>query len=434
MSRDRESAARAAGVGSGGGSFGSKGSRRRWRGVAAAWIVLAGFAGAATAEESEGTRAAPVRPGLDEAPPPILVPAIRVTLRDRSTLEGLDGGEDAKALTIIQMGVKRSIPKAQIEAKEAVELPSLTVEAAESTFQRERAALRSDSAAEWIALARKAEYLQLPAEAHECLERARDADPGLDSDAAFAAYARRILETRQDREIVAIEKSPRASLAAVAKSLELCDRFEETWPDSEKCGIVARERAELLEARHRLRVEYVRTEFFKHAELACGERAGNTGAGIEEALRWAREDCLREVLTRLGRGIGVEDPVEVLELWQARGKTMSPRQYSYGSGSFVIDSSALPVPPFPDEWWRAAKTSTAERKQFLVAFFGEHAEFDGQGGFLTATSGKKVPCSDCAGTGTKKSDTNVVPGGVRKETTVCPRCKKLTADRTVVLR
>lgn len=368
---------------------------------------------------------------FDESPPPIMVEAVRFTLKDKSKVEGLPVREDDESEFVSVIDRLERIPKSKIESREVIRVPSLSVELPNATLNRRLQKGDPSTAAEWLSLARDAEYLGLYSKSLQFLENARAADEELASDAALLQYTAKITAGAQDEHLDRIERSPRNNLAQIAEVFALCDRFEKRWPESPMRDRLSKVREILRESQLKIRIHSVRTNLFSYAKVYCQKVATSASSDLEAAMAMVRSECLPEVFRQLGKlkDVGVDDVEEVYRLWKMRG-AISAQSYGYGSGTFIVTPSAKSMPPSPEEWWRNAKL--AERIEFLMAYLGEKGVFDERRDWVEMSSYEKA-CSHpgCGGRGFIEQ---LDPRTGRTKRSDCPRCKGLGADRWVKLK
>lgn len=394
--------------------------------------------------------------GSNEAPSPVTLEALRLTLSGGRVLLGLDGGQICDTSLLIIHGAEIPIPNRTIELRDAIVVDALSLAQPRDIYERLQRMMEFVTADDWFSLGRCAEALGLPIEVKKCFAKALEIDPEF----ARADLIRRRLALFDSNEAVGsgatngedTSDPNRAEAEALLQSivklhvqkkhaaaLDAVIDFYARFPQSSVRDDVAKRLKTIVEDRRKAKVAFVQTEFFPAARRLCEKRAGDVGSGIDAAKEWARSQCFSEALRAVAMKHDIDGECEAFDLWMARNPYASGAPVCYGPGTFVIEYDAgnvevASIAPSPDEWWRSTTTKSKDRADFLFAYFGEFAQYDGRGGLIEVMVRASKPCSVCAGLGVVRFRNTHAKSGPSEGSKPCERCKKLGADRAISLK
>jgi tetratricopeptide (TPR) repeat protein len=429
---------------------------------------------------------------IGDEPPPIQVRALRLNVRNGSSVTGIDGGRQGGVHVIYRRGVATQVPVETIESRETVVVDALEVENPAEAFERVRREQPPESSVEWYNLGLAAEGLTLFEQAAACFEAALALDEDFAKKSLIEKRIKLLDSKAKEVEAATMLRNIKALRLQkqFAGALKLVTEFQQKWPASTLLSDVLKEQKVLAIAQREDLLNQIRTDFFPIARALCMTKALDSELELGPAMTWAEELCFTETIQKLAKQKKIEES-EMQKLWDARGKYGSATAVSFGGGTFILgteardglvkkdgeeqatpgdedsEANAKPltlqekiqqklkdrqaaaaaankkqktqdggeladVPPSPEEWWKGA--STTERNNFLFAFFAQHARnADGKKGMILIERVTARDCSTCAGQGileTYQTGANSAEGmGLLK--IPCPRCKKLTFDRII---
>ena len=421
---------------------------------------------------------------LGDEMPPIRLAALKVTT-STGTLIGLDEGRKDGALLLRRGEVVTPIPLESItRPPETVMVDALELEKPANVFERKKLEAPPTSPVEWYNLALVAESLTLFEHARNCFDTCLELDPDFSKKsvierklATLAVKEKELEETLALRTIRSLKYR-----GAYLEALALVDQFAEKWPSSAQLSEVQKEKADIGRAQRKAVLGSIRADFNSYLRRAAEEVARDQEIGLGEALTWAAEQAYSDVRVKLAKLYGTTEE-SIDELWESRGKSGSPIQYSYGGGTFILGDLAkegfgrdskqekeaeqakqqeqdkpktleekiaeklkekaegrakkqkeqkkigniVDVPPTPEEWWKLSLPK--DRTGFLIATFAEKS------GKVEVITLRMRNCSTCVGKG-KFEFFNAGSSGDQEGggDVPCPRCKTLTFDRIVVFR
>ncbi|MFH0944361.1 MAG: tetratricopeptide repeat protein [Planctomycetota bacterium] len=420
---------------------------------------------------------------LGDEMPPIQLEALKVTT-STGTLIGLDEGRKDGALLLRRGDVVTPIPlESIIRPPETVLVDALELENPANVFERKKLEAPPKSPVEWYNLALIAESLTLFEQARNCFETCLELDPNFSKKtvierkvATLSVKEKELEETMALRTIRSLKYR-----GAYREALALVDEFGEKWPSSAQLSEVQNEKADIGRAQRKAVLGSIQADFNSYLRRAAEEVARNQEIGLGEAMTWATEQAYPDVRVKLAKLYGTPEE-NIDELWNSRGKSGSPIQYSYGGGTFVLGDKAkegfgrksqkeeeaeeqkkkaedkpktleekiqeklkekaegrakkqkeqkeigniVDVPPSEEEWWKLALPK--ERLGFLIACF---AETSGKVDVLTL---RMRDCTTCYGKGKFEFFARGANPDQNGGDVPCPRCKTLTFDRIVVFR
>jgi len=357
---------------------------------------------------------------------------------------------------LIIHGAEIPIPNRTIGSRDPIIVDALSLARPTDVFERLQRMMEFVTAEDWFSLGRCAEALGLPIEAKKCFAKALEIDPEF----ARADLIRRRLVLLHSNEAAgpgatngkATSDPNRAEAAAQlqnivklhvqkkhAAALDAVIDFYARFPQSSVRDDVAKRLKAIVEDRRKAKVELVQTEFFPAARRLCEKRAGDAGSGIDAAKEWARTSCFAEALRAVAMKSDIDGECEAFDLWMSRNRYASGAPVCYGAGTFVLEYDAgnaevASIAPSPDEWWRSTATKSKDRADFLFAYFGEFAQYDGRGGLIEVMVRASKSCSPCAGLGVVRFRNTHAKSGPSEGSKPCERCKKLGADRAISLK
>ena len=421
---------------------------------------------------------------LGDEMPPIQLKALKVTTAT-GTLIGLDEGRKDGKLLLRRKQIVTAIPLSSIiRPPETVLVDALELENPANVFERKKMESPPTLPVDWYNLGLTAESLTLYEQARNCFATCLELDPNFSKQSVISLKLNTLSVKEKELEQTLALRTIRSLKyrGAFREALALADEFFEQWPSSAQLSDVQQEKADIGRAQRKQVLGSIRADFNSYLRHAAEEKARDQELGLGEAMTWAKEQAYNDVRIKLATLYGTtEDKID--ELWDSRGKTGSPIQYSYGGGTFVLDDQAkegygrnpekekaekeekqksadkpktleekiqeklkekakqrdskkkeqkqvgtiVDVPPTPEDWWKLALPK--ERTGFLIAFFAEQA------GKVERLTLRMRDCSTCYGKGVLEFYVNSGSDPNQTEADVpCPRCKTLTFDRIVVYR
>ncbi|MBI4878197.1 MAG: tetratricopeptide repeat protein [Planctomycetes bacterium] len=414
--------------------------------------------------------------------PPIQMQALEVRTATGSLL-GLDAGREEGFLLLRKKDNVVRVPQESILSIKTVQVDALTVENPAQVFEHKKREADLERPVDWYNLGLIAETLTLWEQARTCFATVLELDPNFPRRSVLEQKLLNLdvkeRETEQT-DVLARVRSLKYR-GALAEALALAEEFEEKWPDSLQLADVQKEKAQIAQAQQRAHQEAIRTDFFSILRRLAEEKGLDREVILGEAMTWAKDQAYLDVQEKLAALYGIT-PEKVDELWESRGIAASPRESSYGGGTFILGEKAkenlekgsgkeeeakgeekkeddpvdlqgriqqrlkekrdqqakkkeevkqvgdiVDVPPSPEEWWTTALPK--DRTAFLLAFFAENS------GKVNVVARRIRDCSTCYGKGIQEFFARNDPNQEGEEGDVpCPRCKTLTFDRIVVFK
>jgi len=421
---------------------------------------------------------------LGDELPPIQLEALKVTTAT-GTLIGLDDGRRDGNLLLRRKDNVVSVPLSSIiRPPETILVDALELENPANVFERKKAERPPTRPVDWYNLALVAESLTLFEQARTCFETCLELDPAFSKKSVIQLKLNTLAVKEKELEQTLALRNIRSLKyrGAYKDALALADEFVERWPSSAQLSDVQQEKADIGRAQRKAVLGSIRADFNSYLRHAAEEKARDQELGLGEAMTWAEEQAYPDVRAKLATLYGTTEE-KIDELWESRGKTGSPIQYSYGGGTFILDDKAkegygretekeqaekeeqqkeagkektleekiqeklkekqkkretqrkeqkqvgsiVDVPPTPEDWWKLALPK--DKAGFLIALFAERA------GKLEVVTLRMRDCSTCYGKGIlERYDRNQGNSNESEGDVPCPRCKTLTFDRIVVYR
>ncbi len=414
--------------------------------------------------------------------PPIQMQALEVRTATGGIV-GLDAGREEGFLLLRKKDSVVRVPLESIQSIKTVQVDALTVEHPAAVFENKKREADLARPVDWYNLGLIAETLTLWEQARTCFSTVLELDPNFPRRSVLEQKLLNLVVKERETEqtgVLARIRSLRYR-GAFAEALALADEFEQKWPGSAQLGDVQKEKGLIAQAQQREYQEAIRTDFFSILRRLAEEKGLDREVVLGEAMTWAKEQAYLDVQEKLAALYGIT-PQRVDELWETRGSAASPREASYGGGTFILGEKAkedlekgsgkeekaeeekqeaaepeslaeriqkrlqekreqlskkkeevkkvgdiVDVPPTPEEWWKAALPK--DRTAFLVAFFAENS------GKVTVIARRVRDCSTCYGKGILQFFARNDPNQEGQDGDVpCPRCKTLTFDRIVVFK
>ncbi|MEW6743686.1 MAG: hypothetical protein AB1486_13095 [Planctomycetota bacterium] len=415
---------------------------------------------------------------VEEEPEVLFTDAMRLVLNDGREVFGIVESTEGDRIVLRQKGQSIPYQKARIRKAEEVRVEALEVYTSEELYQEHVSERPPATALDNYNAGIFCESIARYDLARKHFEAARELDPEFKPDEVEQKI--RVCETK----LAAADQTER--LAEIKnlifqkkfeRAIELATAFEKEFPGS----VLIAEAVQLLRRAEQSRDAYLTErasgEFLSLLDNQADRMAIDRELDLKAAMTTMRDSVGNLVLARVAERLKV-DLEKLKSLWPQRKKGTFVVTASYGGGTFVLrdraydglleeDAAEKPsakkeekkkeddsikgkieriieerkkkgqerakgsrrrgnlfdVPPTPDEWWLQAPTS--ERKQFLLAWFGENSE-----GLVEVVSVRARECQACAGLGyIERMQQRESPSR-----DPCARCKGLTFDRVVKFR
>ncbi len=387
---------------------------------------------------------------VDETDDEIRIPGVRITLAAGEVISGVivPGKETADELVLKRADGIRTYPKNRIqEIEKDVAIEALEEYTPKELFKRFIDETAAPTTAEGhFAAADYARRIGAYDEALEHLKKCAEVDPGWRAEVVKAQRegAEKILASAEARGLFEkIRRHVRSGewKAALASVEDLTKRF----PDSPILGELDKEklnRERILERQKHSFQSRISSDWITIAHALIRQKVREKELSMQEAKNWAEKELSEQVAARVAEKLGI-DVGGVRELWNGR-RPGSPRQASYGNGTFLVEklkpkkapqsstprrrattqqpADQGPKKPTPEEWW--TRTAPDERFRWLLAYYAERTKS------LEVVRTDYSQCVKCSGRGflsviAQTGDTGYIP---------CDRCWQLGRDRVVVYR
>lgn len=416
---------------------------------------------------------------LGDRLPPIQIQALKVTTAN-GTLIGLDGGRKDGKLLLRKKDNITPIPlESIIRPPETILVDALELENPANVFELKKREQPPTQPVDWYNLGLVAESLTLFEQARTCFNTAMELDPNFSKQSVIQTKISNLAVKEKELEQTLVLRTIRSLKyrGAFREALGLVDDFVERWPTSAQLADVQKEKADIGRSQRKALLGSIRADFFSYLRRAAEDKGRDQELTLGEAMTWAKEEAYFDVQAKLMALYGATEE-QIDDLWDSRGNTGSPVQYSYGGGTFILDEKAkegygrekkeeeveenkkgdkpktleekiqekikekqeqrekkkkqqkkigqiADVPPTDVDWYKQA--APKYRTSFLIAFFAENS------GKVEVLNPRRRDCSTCSGKGVLEFFGSVDPDRADSEV-ACPRCKTLTFDRIAVFR
>lgn len=266
----------------------------------------------------------------------------------KQTLVGKVVERAADHLVLQIKGVPFRIPKAQLQAMRAVDVPATQVYTKDEYYAEKLVeAAPGDQADKHMLLADVLTRCRDYEHAAYHLAKAKDLGNSRDPQRLEAMQQRlqRYQEAAKERELIDQIQAARSrgQLADFEKGMKLVAEYDKTFAQAKLKSEFDLEKKRLLESRGRYLTSSVAEAFRRSIQALADKKVSDPGVTLAQARDYADSKMSDELFARVAQQLHLEVD-EVKQLWGGREKFPVGKRadyFSYGIGSWVLGSKAI---------------------------------------------------------------------------------------------